>query len=270
MPQTRTPDAHFYTEARYKGAKSVVICPDYSEASKFADLWISRSRAPTPRSAWPWAMSSCSEFHVDRQAQYFQDYARQYTDMPMLVRLVKQEASTTCRSASAGVGFRDKLGEANNPEWKTVAYDEATGESWCRTALSASAGARRASGISRSRPSHGQRRKLRLSLAGVKMRSRAVGFPYFGNREHDYFMGTDHPDVLLRNVPVKTLQLAEGETLVATVFDLFLANYGVDRGFGGGNSPGTMPITFPTRPPGASDLGRAARPGGDRSARVRA
>ena len=41
VPQTRTPDAHFYTEARYRGAKSVVICPDYSEASKFADLWIS-------------------------------------------------------------------------------------------------------------------------------------------------------------------------------------------------------------------------------------
>jgi nitrate reductase / nitrite oxidoreductase, alpha subunit len=30
VPQTRTPDAHFYTEVRYKGAKSVVICPDYS------------------------------------------------------------------------------------------------------------------------------------------------------------------------------------------------------------------------------------------------
>ncbi len=42
VPQTRTPDAHFYTEVRYKGTKSVVICPDYSEASKFADLWLSR------------------------------------------------------------------------------------------------------------------------------------------------------------------------------------------------------------------------------------
>ena len=29
VPQTRTPDAHFYTEARYRGAKSVVITPDY-------------------------------------------------------------------------------------------------------------------------------------------------------------------------------------------------------------------------------------------------
>jgi nitrate reductase alpha subunit len=27
VPQTRTPDAHFYTEARYKGTKSAVICP---------------------------------------------------------------------------------------------------------------------------------------------------------------------------------------------------------------------------------------------------
>ena len=39
----------------------------------------------------------------------------------------------------------------------------------------------------------------------------------------------------MRNVPAKTLQLADGETLVATVFDLFVANYGVDRGLGGDN-----------------------------------
>jgi nitrate reductase / nitrite oxidoreductase, alpha subunit len=41
VPQTRTPDAHFYTEARYRGAKSAVICPDYSEAAKFGDIWLS-------------------------------------------------------------------------------------------------------------------------------------------------------------------------------------------------------------------------------------
>ena len=40
VPQTRTPDAHFYTEARYKGAKSVVVSPDYSEAAKFSDMWL--------------------------------------------------------------------------------------------------------------------------------------------------------------------------------------------------------------------------------------
>jgi nitrate reductase / nitrite oxidoreductase, alpha subunit len=41
VPQTRTPGAHFYTEVRYKGAKSVAVGPDYSEAAKFADMCLS-------------------------------------------------------------------------------------------------------------------------------------------------------------------------------------------------------------------------------------
>ena len=36
-------------------------------------------------------------------------------------------------------------------------------------------------------------------------------------------------------MPVKRLKLVDGETLVASVHDLFVANYGVDRGFGGDN-----------------------------------
>ena len=68
------------------------------------------------------------EFHVDRQAKYFKDYARQYTDMPMLVRLVKQGERLRAGAVPARIGLRGGLGEANNPEWKTVAYDETTGE----------------------------------------------------------------------------------------------------------------------------------------------
>jgi nitrate reductase / nitrite oxidoreductase, alpha subunit len=56
VPQTRTPDAHFYTEARYKRRQVGGDLPDYSEASKFGDIWLSPSRAPTARSPWPWAM----------------------------------------------------------------------------------------------------------------------------------------------------------------------------------------------------------------------
>ena len=40
VPMTRTPDAHFLTEARYRGAKVVVMSPDYSMATKFADNWL--------------------------------------------------------------------------------------------------------------------------------------------------------------------------------------------------------------------------------------
>jgi nitrate reductase alpha subunit len=34
VPQTRTPDAHFFVEARYNGTKVVAITPDYAEVAK--------------------------------------------------------------------------------------------------------------------------------------------------------------------------------------------------------------------------------------------
>jgi Molybdopterin oxidoreductase len=40
LPITRTPDAHFMTEARYRGQKVVVVSPDYSDHTKFADDWL--------------------------------------------------------------------------------------------------------------------------------------------------------------------------------------------------------------------------------------
>ena len=128
VPQTRTPDAHFYTEVRYKGAKSVVICPDYSEASKFADLWVSPKQGTDAALAMAMGHVILKEFHVDRQTKYFNDYARQYTDMPFLVRLVKSGGRLVPERFVRASDFATSLDEANNPEWKTVAYDEATGE----------------------------------------------------------------------------------------------------------------------------------------------
>ena len=124
VPQTRTPDAHFYTEARYRGAKSVVISPDYSEASKFSDLWISVKQGTDAALPWPWAMSSCASFiSIGR---------------PNISRIMSGNIPTCrcwCGSRRRTViwcpdrllrasDFADNLGEANNPEWKTVAYDE--------------------------------------------------------------------------------------------------------------------------------------------------
>src|SRR5690625_7427417 len=40
IPVTRTPDAHFMVEARYRGQKVVGISPDYADNTKFADEWI--------------------------------------------------------------------------------------------------------------------------------------------------------------------------------------------------------------------------------------
>ncbi|HHB83532.1 MAG TPA: nitrate reductase subunit alpha, partial [Devosia sp.] len=70
VPQTRTPDAHFYTEARYKGTKSVVVSPDYSEATKFADLWLNPKAGTDAALSMAMGHVILREYHLDRQAEY--------------------------------------------------------------------------------------------------------------------------------------------------------------------------------------------------------
>ena len=76
---------------------------------------------------------------------------------------------------------------------------------------------------------------LKMTLILDDHRDDVVGvdFPYFGGQATENFVKCDHPEVLTRNVPVKRVQLTDGEALVTTVFDLFCANYGLDRGLGG-------------------------------------
>ena len=255
VPQTRTPDAHFYTEARYRGAKSVVICPDYSEASKFGDMWISVKQGTDAALAMAMGHVILREFHIDRQATYFRDYVRQYTDMPMLVRLVRDKnGKLVPERLLRASDFTGTLGEANNPDWKTVAYDETSGEI---VVPSGSVGFRwgeKGKWNLEEKDAKGQDTKLRLTLAETKDDLADVAFPYFGNIEHDHFTGTDHPSVLERRVPVKKLQLAEGETLVATVYDLFVANYGLDRGFGGAHVAKSYDENVPYTPAWAETI----------------
>ncbi|MGS9064013.1 molybdopterin-dependent oxidoreductase, partial [Salmonella enterica subsp. enterica serovar Infantis] len=46
VPQTRTPDAHFCTEVRYKGTKTIAITPDYSEVANLCDQWLAPKHGP--------------------------------------------------------------------------------------------------------------------------------------------------------------------------------------------------------------------------------
>ncbi|MFV0298500.1 MAG: molybdopterin-dependent oxidoreductase, partial [Hyphomicrobiaceae bacterium] len=74
VPQTRTPDAHFYTEARYRGMKSAVICPDYSEAAKFSDIWLSVKKGTDAALAMAMGLVILNEYHVKREVPYIRDY----------------------------------------------------------------------------------------------------------------------------------------------------------------------------------------------------
>ena len=88
------------------------------------------------------------EFHLDRQAKYFEDYVRQYTDMPMLVRLVKQGEPLVPERLLRASDFADNLGETNNPGVEDGRLSTRPRRaSSCRAVRSASAGAKRASGI---------------------------------------------------------------------------------------------------------------------------
>ena len=235
VPQTRTPDAHFYTEARYRGAKSVVVSPDYSEAAKFSDLWLHPKQGTDAALAMAMGHVILREFHLDRQAEYFEDYCRRYTDMPMLVRLVQKDGRYLPERLLRASDFAGALGESNNPDWKTVAIDRKTAGV---VVPQGSVGFRWGEqGKWNLEAKDAKDRDVELELSLIQDADHQdvaeVGFPYFGNRKHDHFAGTDHPDVLVRRVPVRTLKLKDGEATVATVFDLFVANYGLDRGLGG-------------------------------------
>ena len=68
------------------------------------------------------------------------------------------------------------------------------------------------------------KRLMRLSLLGMEDSVQTVQIPYFSD---------DGNTVLERTIPVKKVMTEEGEVFVTTVYDLTLANYGVNRGLGG-------------------------------------
>ncbi|MDZ7600616.1 MAG: nitrate reductase subunit alpha [Hoeflea sp.] len=256
VPQTRTPDAHFYTEARYRGTKSAVICPDYSEASKFSDIWLNAKQGTDAALGMAFGHVILREFHLDRQAEYFEDYCRKYSDMPMLVELDKRGGSYIPGRQLRAADFAENLGQDNNPDWKTVGIDEATGNV---VVPNGSIGFRwgENGNWNLEEKAAGASVKLRMSQILDTDHDAVVGveFPYFGGAATNGFEVCDHPDVLTRNVPARKIKLANGKTAwVATVFDLFCANYSLDRGLGGGNVASSYDDDVPFTPAWAEKI----------------
>ena len=133
VPQTRTPDAHFFTEVRYKGTKTVAVTPDYSEVAKLSDIWMKPKQGTDAAVAMAMGHVILKEFYFPeggkQRSAYFDDYVRRYTDMPMLVMLKEQQlpSGETVMVPDRYVrasDFADALGASNNPDWKTVAFDD--------------------------------------------------------------------------------------------------------------------------------------------------
>ncbi len=255
VPQTRTPDAHFYTEARYKGTKSAVVSPDYAEATKFADIWLQPKQGTDAALALAMGHVILKEYHLNRQVPYFADYVRKYTDLPMLVRLVEKDGAYVPDNFLRASDFDGSLGETENADWKTVALDEASGGA---VAPLGTAGFRWDKEKGRwnleEKDGKGRETRLKLSQIGKGSETAVVAFPDFGGRATEHFVKTEHGEILNRNVPVSRVKLRDGEALVATVFDLLCANYGVDRGLGGGNVASSYDEDVPCTPAWAEKI----------------
>src|SRR5699024_6285675 len=85
VPLTRTPDAHFLTEVRYKGTKVVSVAPDYAESVTHEDDWIAANPGTDDAVAHGMTDVMLDEFYGQRRELMFMDYAKQYTDMPFLL-----------------------------------------------------------------------------------------------------------------------------------------------------------------------------------------
>jgi len=223
LPQTRTPDAHFYVEARYNGTKVVSISPDYAEFVKFADHWLNVS--PGMDSALAMAMTHVilKEFYVDQKTPYFEDYVKKYTDLPFLITLKKHgnhyKTDRFLRASDLGMNV-------NKAEWKTIVFDKNSNQ--C-AAPNGTVGHRWSEGGEWNlhlKDTENQLGDLEpaLSLLGIEDKTVLLQFPYFGQEQKQ---------IIARGVPVKEIQQNGESVYVTTVFDLMLAQTGVNRGLPG-------------------------------------
>ena len=254
VPQTRTPDAHFFTEVRYKGTKTVSVTPDYSEVAKLTDEWIAAKQGTDSALAMAMGHVILKQFHVDNPSAYFTDYVRRTTDFPYLVRLDKCANGLQQGRFLRASDLDENLGQENNPEWKTIALNKVDGMAELVSPTGSIGYRWGEKGKWNTEQRDGKNAaeiELELSLKESADEIVDVAFPYFGGQKHDYdyFDHTDHSEIQQRRVPAKRITLADGSTvLVATVFDLTLANYGVDNGYDCPNSAKSFDDDMPYTP----------------------
>ncbi|MWL74859.1 molybdopterin-dependent oxidoreductase, partial [Escherichia coli] len=151
-----------------------------------SDQWLAPKQGTYSALAMAMGHVILKEFHLDNPSDYFLNYCRRYTDMPMLVMLDEREDGTHVPGRMLRAShLADGLGEANNPEWKTVAFTLA-GE---LVAPNGSIGFRWGEkGKWNLEPlAAGQETELTLSLLITHDRVANVAFPYFGGNENPHF-----------------------------------------------------------------------------------
>jgi nitrate reductase / nitrite oxidoreductase, alpha subunit len=227
LNMTRTPDTHFISEVRHAGAKLTVFSPDFSQVAKYADYWVPVNAG---QDAAFWLAVDhvlLKECYVDRQVPYFMDYLRQYTDMPFLVQ-IEEGAGTGSAAVRPGRYLRaNRLAPyhaVENGDWKLLVWDQARGGPAMPQGTIGFRWARQDPGKWNLRlqdPLSGAQLQPELSFAATHDEILALEFD-------DFAAGTTRR----RPVPVRYVETQAGRVRVTTVFDLMMAQFGVDRGLG--------------------------------------
>jgi nitrate reductase alpha subunit len=218
VPMTRTPDAHFMTEVRYKGTKVVTVSPDYAENVKFADDWLPIQPGEDAALAQAMTHVILKEFYIDKKTDYFYEYAQKYTDLPYLITLKpKGQSYVSDRFLNAS-----DLGlPLTHAEWKTAVIDQQTGKIVIPNGSIGHRWGNKGQWNLKQNDEHGNEFEPELTVLGQEDRIIDIEFPFFDREQ---------TRTVSRPVPVKKVVKASGEEMyVTTVFDLMLAHYGVNR-----------------------------------------
>lgn len=218
VPLTRTPDAHFMTEVRYKGTKVVSVAPDYAENVKFADNWLAPNPGTDAALAQAMTHVILQEYYEDKQEEMFINYAKQYTDMPFIIQLDKHgegyKAGRFLRSSDLGM-------ETEHAEWKPVVFDQNSKQ---LVIPNGTMGQRYEEGVKWNLNLVGEDGKEidpALSFKDHESKVMTIQFPYFDN---------DGNGIFERPIIVKEIENKDGETIyIATIYDLMTSQYGVRR-----------------------------------------
>ncbi len=222
---TRTPDCHFLSEGRHNGTKLWVFSPDFSMVSKYSDEWVALNAGQD--GAWWMAVNHVllTEFHHKQPSDYFVNYCRKFSDSPFLVELKANDDDSYSAGQLLRAGRLDAYSEQEHGEWKFLMWDEAADSP---KMPQGSSGFRWAS------------KKGQWNLRLVDGQDGSEIKPRLSFLEaNDEVVLTEFDDfaagsTVSRGVPVRKLTTAEGETVVvATVYDLLMAQYGVNRGLAG-------------------------------------
>jgi nitrate reductase alpha subunit len=226
LAMTRTPDVHFFAEARHNGTKTVVFSPDLSMVAKYADEWVP-VHAGMDGAFWMAVTHVIlNEYHYKNPVPYFINYIKKFTDSPFLVEIIEND----------GKYLPGRLVRANkiktfedieNGEWKFLNIDEKTGNAVCPA------------GSSGHRWDSRDGNWNTLQVDGETGNDYAPLLSFID--KHDEIFQVEFTDYgkekkSLRGVPVHFLDTIDGKKPVTTVYDLIMAQYGIDRGLGGDNA----------------------------------